>query len=175
MEMVNTIKVYIKDVTNKLVIDYRAREWCKKPYPDHPNGCPNYNKKPECPPQSPLIEDFIKLELSHWFVIVRFDLQRQEERMQDSHPQWSVKMCRNSRYWQNSVRKVLHESCNDFMKGKPELVYTLLPESYGIHVINTVKHLGIPIKVRPKKYVYKIALIGFSKQRKKQSQISKWL
>ena len=29
----------------ELVIDMRAREWCKMTYPGHPNGCPNYDHK----------------------------------------------------------------------------------------------------------------------------------
>ncbi|KKK81159.1 hypothetical protein LCGC14_2816310, partial [marine sediment metagenome] len=32
----------ILEVTNDLIIDHRAREWCKLPYPNHPRGCPNY-------------------------------------------------------------------------------------------------------------------------------------
>ena len=39
----------------EVVVDYRARDWCRLPYPDHPRGCPNFGRRADCPPMAPLI------------------------------------------------------------------------------------------------------------------------
>ncbi|MFX1256109.1 MAG: hypothetical protein ACFFCZ_31160 [Promethearchaeota archaeon] len=149
------------EVTGRLAIDYRARDWCKKPYPDHQEGCPNYGKRKECPPQAPLIEDFIELTKPHWFIVVTFDLLSHIRKMKDKHLNWTDRQCRCVLYWQNTVKKELRTACDLFTNGFPnELVYTLVPEAMGVHVIRTARLLGLSIKARPKDTVYKIALIG---------------
>jgi predicted metal-binding protein len=97
----------IYKIVGHLKIDYRAREWCKLPYPNHPKGCPNYNKNPECPPQAPRIEDWLDLNRQHWFIVVEFDLDAFAKRMKEKHPGWSDKQCRCCLYWQNIPRKEL--------------------------------------------------------------------
>lgn len=34
------------------VIDYKVKSLCQTPYPGHKLGCPNFNKKSSCPPNS---------------------------------------------------------------------------------------------------------------------------
>ncbi|MFX1536121.1 MAG: DUF2284 domain-containing protein [Promethearchaeota archaeon] len=165
--MIASISRY--EVTGKLAIDYRARYWCRKPYPDHQQGCPNYGKKKECPPQAPLIEDFLDLTKQHWFVVVIFDLIFHARKMKDKHPNWTEKQCRCVLYWQNTVRKELRTACDLFANRHPdELVYTLIPEAMGVHVIRTARLVGLPIKARPKDVIYKIALIGYTNNRRKK-------
>lgn len=153
------------EVTNKLCIDHRAREWCKKPYPNHKKGCPNYGKKPECPPQAPLIEEWLDLEKNHWFIVTTFDLRVHSNKMKEKHPNWSDKQARCVLYWQGSVKKDLRTACDIFTSSHPdELVYTLLPEAMGVHVLRTARLLGLPIRARPRNLVYKIALVGYPKK-----------
>jgi len=148
-----------------LVIDYRAREWCLLPYPNHPKGCPNYNHKEECPPLAPVIEDFIDLKKKKWFVVAKFNLQEHANNLKAKHSDWSDKQARCVLYWQGSVRKQLTDVCKKITLHTP-LVFTLIPEAMGVQVIKTAKKLNIPIKTRPKVFVHKIALIGYSKKAK---------
>lgn len=152
-------------VKDDLDINHKAREWCKMPYPDHDDGCPNYNKKKECPPKAPFIEDFICLDEDMWFVIVKFNLKKQEERLREKHPDWSTKRCRCCLYWQGSVKKELK---NTIKKHFPSVTYvsTLVPEAMGVNVLTSVKKIGYPIKRNPEDIVYKVALVGRGAQRR---------
>lgn len=154
----------IIDVTGKLVIDLRAREWCKLPYPNHPKGCPNYNTgRPDCPPNAPLIQDKFDLTKQHWFVIVDFDLKAHKERMKQSPPDWSDRQLGCCLYWQGKVRKELKEFAQEFVTENWGTEYSTCPEAMGIHVISTLNKLGIPIKKDIENVVYKVALIGYPK------------
>ena len=155
--------IEIMDVTGKLKIEERVRHFCKLPYPNHPHGCPNYNQTHFCPPQIPMVDEFIDLNRQHWFVICEFDLGFHMRTMKVKHPDWSEKQLANVYYWQNSVRSRLRIETEGFIKDKQDinLVYTLLPEAMGVNVFRTVIPLGLKIKARPKKMVYKIALVGY--------------
>jgi predicted metal-binding protein len=149
----------IDDVTGKLIINPRAREWCRMPYPGHPHGCPNYGKVDRCPPMAPLVQDLFDLSRPHWFAVVQFDLEAHRLKMMEKHPTWSRRQLDCCLYWQQSIRKVLQKEVNAFINFKP-LIYTLTPEAMGINVIQTARNIGYPIRLRPERTVYKIALIG---------------
>jgi len=153
----------IVEVTGKLIIDMRAREWCLIPYSMHAKGCPNYGKRPECPPQAPFIQNFIDLSRAHFFVVEIFDMKAQVEKMALNPRLKTNAQRRCCLYWQNGVRKRLIEQVEDFITGFPQLVYTLIPEAMGIDVIKTAQNVGIPIETKPKDTIYKIALVGFRK------------
>lgn len=160
--------IMIIEVTDKLAIDYRARDWCKLPYPDHPHGCTNIGKKPECPPEVPLIEDWLDLGHPHGIVVVSFNLAEFAARMRSRHPKWSDRQCRCCLYWQGTINKTLKNAILDFQKVYPDVISTLKPEAMGVNVFKTVRKFGVPIKVRPKDTVYKVALIGYPRRRGKQ-------
>lgn len=178
--------ISVHDVTGELVIDMRARgKWCKLPYNPlkdkngrlkrdrygnikyrYPDGCPNYGKKEGCPPNSKKIDEFIDLTQKYWFIIVEFDIGAHERKQKIKHPHWSIKQCRNSRHWQGTIHKQLREESNRLC-GSYNRVFTLCPEAMGVHAIKTAKNIGIPIKSRPKNYIYKISLVGYSKESRK--------
>lgn len=147
-------------VTKLLVIDHRAREWCKLPYPDHPRGCPNYGKKEGCPPQAPLIGDYFDLTKAHYFVVVQFDLRAHISRMKSLHPDWSDRQARCVLYWQGGVNKQLKEQCQSWVAGLPGFLYTLCPEAMGIDVIRTCQLAGLPIEPLPIDTVFKVGMLG---------------
>ena len=168
MVELESIKEY--EVTGKLVLDERARgEWCQLSYPNYPNGCPNYGKKPECPPNSKHVKTVFNLNEKHWFIVAEFDLKKQSDRMRASNPNWTEKQCRNSRLWQSSVHKKIRDEIYALIERKIgfHYVYTLEPEAMGIHVIKTAKNLGIPIKTTLKDTIFKIGLVGYPKNRPK--------
>jgi len=146
------------DVTEKLVIDRRTRQWCKLEYPNNKEGCPFYGSRSECPPHAPLIEELLDLNQPHFFAFQKFDLKGQMEKMLKIHPEWSEKKAKCSRYWQKHVKALLREKIYSVTQNNQ--IFTFLPEAMGVDVFKTAKKLGIILKKRPKTIVYKIALVG---------------
>ena len=151
-------------VKNELVLDIRAREWCLLPYPDHAKGCPNYNKKQGCPPQSPFVGDYFDLNRDSYFVIVQFDLESHINKMKMKHPNWSDRQARCVLYWQGGVNKRLRERCQFYTSQRLGLTYNICPEAMGVNVIKTCKAIGLPIKPRPTDTVFKVGMLGVRKQ-----------
>ena len=149
-------------IGDNLVIDKKARQWCKLPYDGHSNGCPNYNRKETCPPRAPVVEDYFNLNKDLWLIAIEFNLTKQIEKMKTLHPEWSNKQAKCLLYWQPKVNKTLKSEVHFFMIDK-DLTYTLCPEAMGINVIQTAKNLGLPIEKRPIDKVYKIAFVGSAK------------
>lgn len=154
--MIRTV-TEIKD----LRINYKAREWCKLPYPDHPKGCPNYGKKPTCPEQAPLIEDFIDLSKPKIIIAVEFDLAHHIGKMRSRHPDWSDRQLRCLLYWQGSVNKELRLLIKAVQGLNGLLKITTCPEAMGVNVIETAKRVGLPIELKPQSKVFKIAIGGY--------------
>lgn len=100
------------------------------------------------------------LNKKHWFITIKFNLQKHAEQMKAKHNNWSEKQCRCVLYWQNSVRKTLKNACIKFCNNNGR-IFTLIPEGMGVYVIKTAKRIGIPIQTKPKDIIFKIALIGY--------------
>lgn len=151
----------IFDITGKLEIDSRARQWCLLPYPGHKKGCPMFNKKDICPPKVQEIDKFIDLNKKHWFAVVSFSLHKHMEKMKINNPTWTDKQLRNCLYWQGTVRKKLRILCENFAKENEGVVFNNCPEAMGVHVFKTARKIDIPIKKNVDDIVYKIAIIGY--------------
>lgn len=149
----------VKDV-KCLHINYKAREWCKLPYPDHPYGCPNVGEKAICPPDAPLVENFFNLSTPLHLVAIEFDMANHMRRMRTLNPNWSDRQARCVLYWQGGVNNRLDLAAWQFCNDDGGKVYTLCPEAMGVNVIATAQEAGIPVKVKPTDTVYKIALVG---------------
>jgi len=146
----------------KPVINKKVRGLCKKAYYNHPNGCPNFNKKKTCPPKAKFIEDIIDLSKSVFCVFNRFNLEEHVERLREKHPQWTYRQLSCCLYWQGRARKQLREGVNKFMKGKRMIVlYT--PEACGVDITATMKLIGIELEWPPKRFTYQVALVGIKR------------
>lgn len=158
----------IHEVTNNLVIDYRARDWCRLPYYNHPYGCPNYGVNSGCPPLVARIEEYFDLSKSCWLAIVDFDLSSHKKRMKELHNNWSENQLKCVLYWQGTVKKELKDLCEDFIFDNigENIIYTLCPEAMGLHVFSTMRKLGYKINKNITDIVYKVALIGYPNNEK---------
>ena len=153
----------IYDVTGKLIIDHKCREYCTLPYPGHKKGCPNFNVHDECPPKVKKVECVFDFSKKMYFVVEEFDIKSHAETMKVKHPHWTERQCRNLLYWQGGVRKRLKEKTLKHIKQvDSNMIYTLLPEAMGIMVINTAQLLKIPIEKNPVNIIFKISLVGYS-------------
>jgi len=142
-------------------INYKAREWCKLPYPGHPHGCPNYSRKASCPPLAPRIEDFIDISKEMYIVSREFNITEHETKMLKLHPLWSRRQCRCVLYYQPRLNsELLRETVYWARQEGLGDVYALCPEAMGVNVIATAQAVGIPILVHPKDWIYKVSVIG---------------
>lgn len=160
------------EIKHPIIIQKQVREWCLMPYPGHPKGCPNYGNKnhPDCPPHSSIITDFMDLSKPHWLIVVSFDLAAHVRALSKKHPQWSDRQCRCCLYWQGTPRSQLRKEAQAFSMSKPGTVSTLCPEGRGVNIFRTCHQHGLTIRKNPKDIVYKIALVGYRKERNKTCQ-----
>jgi hypothetical protein len=163
------MKIEIKEniEVGSLVVLDKVKSWCKRPYPEHPDGCPNYNLNPLCPPKSPFLWDFFDLDRPFGFIIGSFNLYTYALERLETHPDWSMKQALNSRHWQSRIHAEIREVFNKLSTGRGYNQFTQRPESYGLQVFRTMLYLGFRLHPRPgtakNPICYKIGMFGFKK------------
>jgi predicted metal-binding protein len=161
-------EVLVKEITGKLVITEKTREWCKRPYKYHSGGCPNFGRELKCPPYAPMVNDFIDLEKKHWFVIVRFKFENQKEKIEMVESSMTKYKVRCVPFWGDEIKEILTRACVEFTIKRMgmrvmKLVHTLLPEAMGVNTVKTVLKLDLPVMKNIENSMYKIALVGYRK------------
>jgi len=71
----------VKPIVDKMVMDL-----CRRPYPNHKFGCPNWGKKSGCPPKCRPIGELIYLDSPVWAIWTKFDFGHHVEEMRKKHP-----------------------------------------------------------------------------------------
>jgi hypothetical protein len=117
------------------VINYQTRLFCKYPYPGHPQGCPNYNRKEGCPPRAPFFDQAYNLDREIYAVVNQFDLRPHIAKMRTRHPHWTEKQLKNLLYWQPKARKELKEKIVQFLKENRHFHVETVPEAMGVDVM----------------------------------------
>lgn len=154
-------KIVLKLDKNKITVNNKLKDtWCKLPYPGHPNGCPNYRKKRDCPPNTPFIFDI--LEEPFWLVGIRFDIKNKGKPI-ENYSSFSEENCccfppgQNENIFRQEIQKTL---------GKESDIQILYkPEAYGVDVFKTCKDNDLDLEFfPPKKYLWKIVVAGKKKQ-----------
>lgn len=163
------IKAIAEHKLVKVVLDPAVRGLCQRAYPGHPKGCPNFGKKASCPPTAPLLHKLLDLSQPVWAVFVRFDLEAQRRRMWFKHPKWSRRQAECCLYWQGTVLSFLKNRVTNFcvmqVLGTDEKLTALYrPEAHGVNITATMAAVGIELPWPPDEVVYKIALVGTSKE-----------
>jgi len=154
-----------------IVFSPKVREWCKLG-----KVCPNYGTSPSCPPNAPYRKEILDQYTHFVLVHATFDLGAFKASMQAQHPDWSEKMCGNSRYWQKGVKAMMRDwikdkhlpyddllGCGSGFMGKQS------QESAGIFVLRMYHRNRIPYEVKPRRKVVLSALL-MSKERKKPAR-----
>jgi len=146
------------------IIDYDVRQLCTNPYPGHPKGCPNYNKKKRCPPQAKFFEDVFDIDKPIYAIINTFDLESHIGRMRAKHPEWSPRQLKNCYYWQHQARKGLKQGIITFLKEHRDYHVTACPEGMGMNVTKTLENIGIHLQWPPETVTYQVAVVGIRKR-----------
>lgn len=146
------------------VIDRRITNLCKRPYYNHPKGCPNYNKKDGCPPNSQLYNEVYDLSKPVYAIINRFDLASHVGRMRTLHPEWSDRQLYCVLYWQGTARKQLQVHIDKFLanvhSGFGKIGIETCPEAMGVNVIKTMRQVGVQLKFPVTDMCIHVALAG---------------
>ena len=130
------------------------------PYPGHPRGCPNWNRRATCPPQAPLLHDVLDLKRPVHCVSNAFDLAAHVARMRARHPDWSYRKLVCCLYWQGAARKRLRERVSDFLAHHPGCIVLYCPEANGVDVTATMAAIGVDLEWPPVSVAYQVALVG---------------
>lgn len=138
------------------------RSMCVLPYKNHKKGCPNYGKKPDCPPIVPMFDQVFDISKPIYAIFSTYDLLSHTQKMKQSHPNWTETQQLNVLYWQGTARKQLKENIEKFnLEYKSKGYYsTTSPEAMGVNVTETFKNAGIDLEWPARKTVYKVAFAG---------------
>ncbi len=139
---------------------------CRRPYPGHPRGCPNWGKRPTCPPKAPLLRHLLDLRKPVYCIWNAFDLGSHVARMKRKHADWSDRRLRCCLYWQGTARAALRRKLEAFLADHPGLIAVTCPEACGVDVTATMASLGIPLEWPPVSVAYQVALLGAPKQKR---------
>jgi len=144
------------------VVDLTVRSLCKRPYPGHKKGCPNYDKRGSCPPQSRTVYEVLDLGRPVYCIWNVFPFGKHVRRMKRKHLEWSKRQCECCLYWQGTARKELNARIKRFLEScHTRMVVLCCPEAKGINVTETMRSLKIDLEWPPQTVAYQVALVGF--------------
>lgn len=173
----------------------KTQTWCKLPYKNSKNGCPNYNKNPLCPPKSPFLFNFIKSYNYFYLIYIIFDFNKYKLKMKLLHSNWSEDQLGNRWYWQSQVKVHLRlfieklfrlnrdkdlylVFCGSGLKNnkiiKQDKTYSM--EAIGIHVYKTLENNNIKYELKPKNTIKLVSLLCSNKEiieKEKKIEINK--
>jgi predicted metal-binding protein len=180
MEIEKLVTVHVKKIEKDSIITTKlTQDFCKRPYPNHPKGCPNYGKGPLCPPHDVFIDPILREFNNFYLFFAKFDFRTYVEIRSYEKPEWSDKQLRCVLYWQSSVKKILKQkilnvlrtnnyekyyiaSCGSGFNTKnlskyQEKIYSM--ESIGINVLSTLKKNKIEFERNPINTVTLVCLL----------------
>lgn len=143
-------------------------EWCKLPYPDHPNGCPNYGKNLYCPPDNPFYKEEVLKYSIHILFYTHFNINAYKSELSIKNKDWSDRKLSCCLYWQKSLKNKLFQKVLPYYDKNVDLLlgcgsgfgniyYSM--ESVGINVFKTLKDNNINIERNPKNFVILCSLL----------------
>lgn len=141
-------------------LDPRIQGLCRTPYPRHPKGCPNYGRKPGCPPGVPMFDSLYDCSQPVFAVVSSFDLGGHARAMMKRHPQWSEAQLYCLLYWQPRARKTHRKEVAEFLETVNGYVSIPVPEAYGVNVTETLRRVGIDLEWPPRSVARQVSLVA---------------
>lgn len=142
------------------VVDPTLRGLCVRPYPGHPHGCPNFGKKPGCPPQTPLLTEIFDLDQPCYAIVNLFELATHIQKMKEHHPNWTQAQLSCCLYWQQTARKQLERGIAIFSQQHSGYRIERCPEAMGLNVTQTLAEAGVRMEWPPQKTALQVAFAG---------------
>lgn len=141
-----------------IVESHLMRSLCCHQYYNHPLGCPNYDKKPGCPPKAKIFDKVYDMSQPIYAIYNTFDLASHIAKMREKHPRWSDRQLKCCLYWQGTARKRLKEQIRLFRLGHSEFSVCKTPEAMGVNLTQTMINVGIELEWPPVNKTYQIVL-----------------
>lgn len=132
---------------SKLHLNKIFQNICRRKFYGHPHGCPNYGKKPGCPPFAPLLSEVLDLTQPVYVIYTEFALGQFAERMRLTHPAWQEhpRQWYNPRRWQPTARKMHRQDIAEFKRDHPETFIIASPEANGVNLTEVMQSIGITL------------------------------
>lgn len=160
--MIHNLPYYIISV-KELIHNKKVQDWCGLRYPNHPKGCPNYGKHPDCPPNCAYVTQVFDMEASFYLVHSEFDLASHVERMRKKHPNWTERQLRNVLYWQKHSKNQMKERAKKAMQLLGCNAIHTYPEALGVHMYATCLKSGLKLeRIKDITICKHVTLIGWS-------------
>jgi hypothetical protein len=141
---------------------------CPKPFYGHSHGCPNYGLRPECPPNTSLIDRVLDLERDVYVIYTPFEVGKFAEQIRERHADWNNRQIYNPRYWQPTARKMHRADVAEAVEELGLEKVTGSPEGHGVNVGFLMKMAGIdmrwewPPEHNLENMTYRVSLGGFA-------------
>jgi|GEM_PF-2148721 len=130
---------------------------CLCPYFNHPQGCPNYGRRADCPPRAVYFPEIFKEKVYIAATVFNFEDYLNLKRVE--HINWTERALRNPRHWQGYLRSELKKLISEMGPSRNnDAIFN--PEAMGVNVTQTCKNVGLSLEWPPKKIVCQVALIG---------------
>lgn len=156
-------KMIIPITSNEIIFNRNIQDFCRLPYPQHSNGCPNYNKKNEYPPNQKLINEILDFNKNVYLIYTEFNLRNFAGKMGKKHPEWTCRQRNCCLYWQGKARKE-HRKELEVMKKNYEIEVITYPERYGCNINAMLIKKGIKLEWPARKMVRIVSLGGYKNE-----------
>ncbi len=142
------------------VVDMFVHGLCRCAYPNHPHGCPNYDKKKGCPPGVHPLAVEIDLDKPVYVIWNCFGFAGHVAKMRRIHPTWSKRQLECCLYWQGTARKRLKQEITQFLVDHPRFYIISCPEAQDVNVTATMKQVDVELEWPPVSKTYQVVLAG---------------
>ena len=151
------------------ITDYgkKYQNLCRARYHNHPKGCPNFGKRPDCPPCE-LVSDRFDLSKPMYVIYTSYPVGAFAERLRANHPEWSdmPRQWYNCIRWQGTARNWHKKDILEFQQEFPTLHVDSNPEALGVNVTAIMKQVGIELEWNyhedhdPERLTYRVSIAG---------------
>lgn len=148
----------ISDETLVAVKERGFNKWCTLPYPDHPEGCPNFGYREDCPPNAPYFLDIYQPNVK--IASLAFDFETYLNWRKSFHPDWTERALRNVLYYQEHLRFELRNNVKEELKKLPGWEPLYNAEAMGVNIHLTCRAVGINLEWPPKIINHRIAILA---------------
>jgi hypothetical protein len=122
-----------------------VKRLCTQSYYNHKGGCPNWAKKPGCPPRLPLLNEQYDID-SIYAIVARFPFKEYIDKKRALiHPDWNNRELVNQRHWQGHLRSLVFNYWDRVKGDFPNHKFIKNPEGQGVNLQESLKQVGIDL------------------------------
>ena len=181
-----------------LANDDEVYQNCKKPYKNHPDGCPNYQQNWSCPPHSPTVSDTqasLKTYTYFWILIMKYPILNNKLKsiqkwktqkgfaritkelndflsyLQSNHREWKIFYCSHCEL----CKEKYYSGCTCPSSPCRYLdKIRISPEAAGIQVFDTLLKLQLSLETDPSTILKRIGMCATDEKVDFANEIKKY-